>query len=949
MKKKLYSVILFAGLSLASVNLYADMTTSSDSAMFNEVNIAFKNQFYPGAVEKASLMQSTFPNSVYIQQVLAIKGDALICMGQYDEAVLTLEDAVSHMHTGSQEFAHCLYLLGQAYMGKKDYNQALKNLHKSCTVALADKQMSYYHPAIFLSAKTYYILGQYEKSLPLFEQALANRVSYSKKDYEEILQKYMLSANRCGKAEKSLSVFNQINQNEFDTFVYNSLKLYAADANVLLGKDRQAYDYYCQVVECGNETLAVNALKKAYNLSEKKNIGVNPGDVFSKTVETFADNPELVNEFWIRLGIDEYNSGNFKKAESYFANDKNNSPLVTIYRAKILLDSDSSVAGALKAEEVLSGAGVQEAVEASEVLEIENSYYSVLLQCKIQSGQWEQIPSVYEKIASPSLRDDYVLSAYYYRRGEWDNVLADSGVLYASALARKGDAAAAAQAFGALDEKDALTAEFSAEYAKVLFSLKRFSEAYSQSLKSSDAQKDYLCGLCQVNLRNWNTAKNHFASYIKAMSGKGGFNKLVFYYKGYAEYCLSEFKDSYSSFVRFASEAAAEELRKYKRSAYEYAAKCALQSGDLKNASAQAENMMKTSVGQEELRSSVIFVSDVFTDSGEYERAVSLLAPYTLTKDDFSVEALFRTARIYERQGNAEKADQTYNQVASKYPKSSFAEEALYRPGEIYYSKENYALAFNRFNSYLSSYAAGRFAEAAMYFGGDSAFRLGEINRAVILNKTLVQRYPDSVYAYGALKNLMESYYRQESYQLAIEVARSLVKNYPTQAASDEVGEKLDEMEKIVKGTDRRVAKKQSEYEKLGGLKTPAGRIAGSELVKLYAEDTATQVDAFNLALSLLEKQTDESELAYAAENAEFVADYYRHEQKLSDAAKNYLKAAQFFRSLGDSQKAASSLYSAAEAFAADGYAGDARETAELLKNLYPDTRYAERVGELLK
>ena len=79
------------------------------------------------------------------------------------------------------------------------------------------------------------------------------------------------------------------------------------------------------------------------------------------------------------------------------------------------------------------------------------------------------------------------------------------------------------------------------------------------------------------------------------------------------------------------------------------------------------------------------------------------------------------------------------------------------------------------------------------------------------------------------------------------------------------------------------------------------------------------------------------------------MADYYRHEQKLSDAAKNYLKAAQFFRSLGDSQKAASSLYSAAEAFSADGYAGDARETAELLKNLYPDTRYAERVGELLK
>jgi TolA-binding protein len=522
--------------------------------------------------------------------------------------------------------------------------------------------------------------------------------------------------------------------------------------------------------------------------------------------------------------------------------------------------------------------------------------------------------------------------------------------LYASALARSGNTAEAALAFDALDNKDALTGEYSAEYAKVLFSLKRFSEAYGQSLRSSDAQKDYLCGLCQVNLRNWNTAKNHFTAYIKSMSGSGAsFNKLVFYYKGYAEYCLAEFKNAYSSFIRFCSEASSEELRKYRRSGYEYAAKCALQYGDLKNASAQAENMMKASVGAEESRAAVIFAADVFTDSGEYDRAVYLLAPYSLTKDDFAIEALFRTARIYERKGDADKADKTYSQVFTKYPKSSFAEEAMYRPGEIYYAAENYALAFNRFNAFIYQYPAGRFAEAAMYFGGDSAFRLGEINRAIILNKTLIQRYPSSVYAYGALKNLMDSYYKQEAYQQAIEVARTLVKDYPTQAASDEVGEKLAEMEKIIKGTDRRVAKKQSEYEKLGGLKTVAGRIAGSELVKLYAEDTATQKEALNLALSLLDKQKDESELAYAADNAEFAADYYRHEQKLADAAKLYLKAAQFFRSVGDSQKAASSLYSAAEAFAADGYAGDARETAELLKSLYPDTRYAERVGDLIK
>lgn len=939
--KKIYYIILLAVLTFGSVNLYADMTSASDVALFNEVNIAFKNQFYPGAVEKASLLEAKFPNSVYIQQVLAIKGHALIYMGQYDEAVLTLEDAVLHMHTGSAEFSHCLYLLGRAYMGKKDYNQALKNLYKACTVALADNHMDYYHPAIFTSAKIYYLLEDYTQALPLFEQALQYKAAYSKKEYEEILQKYMLTANKCKKPAKTIALFNQLSSASYDSFLYNSLKLYAADAHQLLGENRQAYDYYCQVVECGNETLAVIALKKAYVLSEEKNIGVNPGDIFSKTVETFADNPELVNEFWIRLGIDEYNNKNFKKAESYFQNDKNASPLVTIYRAKMLLDSDSSVEAALKAEEVL----LANPTEAEDLL---SSYNSVLLHAKLQAGKWEDLPSVYEKISSPSLRDDYIISAYYYRRGDYKKVLPDSGILYASALARDGQTQAAADAFEELDKKNALTSEYSAEYAKVLFSLKRFGQAYTQALHSTDLQKEYLCGLCQLNMKNWSLAKSHFTSYIKAMSSDKAFNNLAFFYKGYCEYCLSEFKNSYASFVRFAAEAN-EDMRSYKRQSYEYAAKCALQNGDMKNACLQAENVMKYSDGPEAQRLAVIFAADIFTDAGDYERAASLLYPYSLEKNDFAVEALFRVARIYERQGNAEMADKNYTMVFTKYPKSSFAEEAMYRPGEIYYSKENYALAFNRFNAYIYQYADGRFAEAALFFGGDSACRLGEINRAILLNKTLIQRYPESVYAYGASKNLMAAYYEQEAYQQAIEIARSLIKNFPTQAASDEIGQQLTEMEKIVKGADPRVAKKQSEFEKLGGLKSQAGRKAGSELVKLYAEDPALQKDAFNLALSLIDKQTEPAELQFAAENAEFVADYYRQQQKLADAAKFYLKAAQYYRSTDNSQKAASSLYSAAEAFVADGYIGDAEETAALLKELYPDTRYAERVGELLK
>ena len=60
-----------------------------------------------------------------------------------------------------------------------------------------------------------------------------------------------------------------------------------------------------------------------------------------------------------------------------------------------------------------------------------------------------------------------------------------------------------------------------------------------------------------------------------------------------------------------------------------------------------------------------------------------------------------------------------------------------------------------------------------------------------------------------------------------------------------------------------------------------------------------------------------------------------------------YLKAAEYYRSVKDSSGAAAALYGAAEAFAADGLKGDARETAALLKELYPKSIQAERVDRV--
>jgi len=215
-------------------------------------------------------------------------------------------------------------------------------------------------------------------------------------------------------------------------------------------------------------------------------------------------------------------------------------------------------------------------------------------------------------------------------------------------------------------------------------------------------------------------------------------------------------------------------------------------------------------------------------------------------------------------------------------------------------------------------------------------------------NKSLLENYSKSSYSYSAGKNLLEAYYKQERFNEALETARMLVKNYRVQANSDSIGKKIIELEQIIAGTDRRIVEKKSEYEEKGKLTRKEGRICGSELVQLYSK-YGSMGEALSLALSLIEVQTANDEAAFGAQNAEFAALYYGSHSSPKESAEFYLKAAAFYRSAGNSQKAAASLYSATDSFVSASMQGDAMETAKLLVQLYPDTKQAKKVMDLVR
>ncbi len=931
--------------------------TQSEISIYNEVTAAFDTGFYPGAVEKANLLESEYPDSVFVLPALVQKGEALIYLGRYEQACITLNSALGHMHTGSENFARCHFLLGKVNYLTKQYDLALPNFHAACTASIADKTTVFYTPSILYAARIYYLKEKFSESLSLFEYVIQNGLQYSKAEYEESLQKLLIAYNKTDNSQKAITLFANFTKEDLSQNVYFAASLTIGQSYELLKQYENAYNLYSTIAENAPEVYAVTALKKAYIIATDV-FGYVEGNSFEKTISAINNNPELKTEFYLRLGIDEYNQKNYEKAKEYFETVSDNG-LAILYQQKIALDLQEDLTliekNLLEKENAILTCGFEN---------VSDTYYSLLLQCKAGLKKWNEAEVVFEKIENPDEQAVYNQASAYYSQKDFARTAAFLSEqfdkeqfemnkvpllweLYASSLVRSGSDADTV--FSELSQTDLLSNAGKYEYAKVLFARGKYTFSLQLAEESEIPQASYLCGICCVNLKRWEDARNYFIDYIKNQSNKPAFNTLSLFYKGYSEYCLASYKDSYSTFVRFAVESSADNL-KYVRSAYEFAAKSALQNGDLKNAAVQAENVIKNSVNEKDKQSAVLFCAEIYSDSKNYEQAIKLLTPYSENRNDFGIKTLFEIAKIYVKQGNIEAADKIYIRIYTDNPDSDYAEEAMYRSGEIYYSVNDYSGAESRLNKYVYKYVNGKFTEAALFYCGDSCLHLSQYEKSIMMNKTLVQKYPKSVYTYGTYTNLLNANYESENYLEAMDAAKFLVNNYQTQAASDGIGTKLLEIERIVNGSDPRIAQALSDYEKAGKTQTIEGRIAGSKLVKMYAASPDSKIEAYRLAVEILEKQTDEAERYYAAQNAEIIADYNRSNNENKDAAQMYLLAAEYYRGSAEgSSNAAAALYGATEAFVAAGYTEDAKQTADLLVRLYPESKQARNVRRLIK
>ncbi|MCR4736100.1 MAG: tetratricopeptide repeat protein [Treponema sp.] len=634
-----------------------------------------------------------------------------------------------------------------------------------------------------------------------------------------------------------------------------------------------------------------------------------------------------------------------------------------VIEAKEKLDSSYTKEIALEVEQKL--AGLENEVASSEIKNLNDAYYSLLMDCKALKGDWKAIPQLYSRLQKTDFHSNYLAAAAYYKAKEYiiaEKLLEDSAdffnlpesemngenlnaaFLYAQVLSYRGKYKDALDYYSKLDAKKLLNSKNRLEYAKALYIQKKYTDASTQSALAQSPYSDYLCGLCQFQLKNYEAARDFFKVYSLKNTDtlEAAYSN---YYYALSLYKLSSYKEASPVFEKTGDSKAIPELI-YK--SYKYSANAAILAGDFSGAAKLSQKLIKAASGQKELEAAVIFSAEVYSDSGDYRNAIAVLEPYSSGKDSFAAKTLFYKAEFQDKSGDFKGALSSYESVCQRFASSEYGEQARFRSGELYYSRSDLKNAEDIFTKYLYEYPDGKFADGALYFSGECNLKNGSLDRSIMQNKSLLENYSKSSYSYSAGKNLLEAYYKQERFNEALETARMLVKNYRVQANSDSIGKKIIELEQIIAGTDRRIVEKKSEYEEKGKLTRKEGRICGSELVQLYSK-YGSMGEALSLALSLIEVQTSNDEAAFGAQNAEFAALYYGSHSSPKESAEFYLKAAAFYRSAGNSQKAAASLYSATDSFVSASMQGDAMETAKLLVQLYPDTKQAKKVMDLVR
>jgi cellulose synthase operon protein C len=960
MRRALAVAALGCLLGLASVS-------AQDRELFLEAENRYSAGDYLLAIQRYDNLIDEYPQSEFVPDAQYRKAVSLYRVGRYSSSLALLRRVETRFRS-TRYLPFVPFWKGVNLYALDQFEQSIEELTRFLGLDVGAPELT---RAYLYRALSRIALGQEEGAAEDLRIIFDSRTP-EEEPYAATLLASLLVQN--GELEEVLALAEPVSLDRFDATWRPRFSLYVAEAFLGLGDTQEASDRFRSLLEGPPEVAAV-AYRRLFTLvsPEERQSLVEMAEL------SFASQPRVLQDLWLRLGSENYSEGRLEIAELYLRRAW--SARESYERTE---SREDAVTAAVYLGRTLSDQGRQDAADAhlDEALRWSNRESPALLlrravldvdreQWSAAAGALESLLERFPDFGRESVARYHLAYSYFYlgRLQDAQETLetVDPETIpeaqyhwFRYLLARESDrideALGHLRAYLRLRPNDT---EGGVAYLTLLYRNGRHTEVVREAdgLKERGLATgilDYLASLSLVAEKRYQEAAERFQGVLPLFeapeppSELRGLEASTLYYYAWSEYRIGNYAAARNALSRFMRRIESHSLRP--RALY-LLGQVSYAEGDLQAAEAAFRRAISSEGAGDALVAEATFVlGQLYRLQGDDDAALREFSTVVTRWGDTSPladDALFEAAQIHNEAGRIDRAVGLLLEVYQRYPRSPLGEEALYRRGELLHNDGRYSAARDAFFEYRRNYPAGRFVDASLYWGGVASFETGEETGALLLWERLSEDYPSSPFRGEALARAADLYEDRGDLRKALDSLSELSSRYPEQAEAVDARKRTDELILRIGGLSEEEARLWVAIDDGDRSQSPAGRDAILQLAAyILYEGSADRVSSA-LVVDLLEETAErETETPRDAAQALFyLGEFSARSGELEEAARFFLNAA----GAGSGDLSARSLYKAVEMKTRSRRFDEAREILQRMENAIPGSDWTAEARRILR
>lgn len=858
------------------LNKYPETIYKEQSTFFIAINY-YRTKDYETALNRLRRYISSYPKGKWVKDAKFTIAYILMLINQYTQASNEWENFIKEF-PNDEKVIEANLRLGQSYFYDENYKKA-KNVLEDFVNKY--KNSNFYDEGFFFLGKTYYFLDESEKASVVF-QSLKGKNNFLY--YEDVLYFGGASYVRLNKFKDALDMWLMLTDS----------KEYIFDINYKIGvlyRDLKDYEN------------SLKFLRKALsNSPEKEKRKVN-----------------------YEIGLTFYESGNYNDALNMFEELNRVNDEITPFSLQ-------------KAGEIY----------------LERKNYNLAL---------EKFSMVIDRFSSFKVYKDalYYRGKLNYESGKYENAIRDLE-LYLSQNITSDERASAYILMGDSQIATGKYEDAANSYLKLL------------TLKSSyPEEKAYqLAGFAYTRANNYEKAKFYYERIIKNSKDRN-YIALANYNLGILEYNRKNYKEARKIFdsvfknfkdTEYAEEAALKigwiyfkeenfkQLVDYLNSIniskkWDYLNLKGwgyFRLGEYKLAIDNFTNSLLYATQSISSNDSIIATGKSYYNLNDFrnafdyfEKAYYIAYQANLTNDLPSLIGDMAWSLV--KMGNISKANQYYEELVEKYPKSQATSESLFKLAEYYFNLSDYRKALSYYQKIIEIDYDANFVSLSYYWSGWCYINMNDKGKALEFFEKYVNLFPKGEYAPDVLLRVGTIYYEWNNFEMSIETFERLIKNYPTSYEAEKAKNLLSEARVKYKSQGN-----EEEYLKLliKEAKTKETKLPIMLKLATYYKEKNQKEEAIKIYKEIV-NSTKKEDAAIATTELAF---YDIEDENYNAAIEKLTSIFQVYKTASLYPKA---LYGIAFSNYKLGKIDTAKRYVQRLKDNYPTSEWTTKAMEILK